>query len=108
MPRTKGRNGRPLPSARQVSNLVHFEAPPENETESRFHVRFSHMVMQFGQILDHDMTHSPVARGTVHPPLYLYYHSLMLLVLDYMKRHIPLPKDLRHIFFKIQYLSERL
>uniref|UniRef100_A0A914KR44 Peroxidase n=1 Tax=Meloidogyne incognita TaxID=6306 RepID=A0A914KR44_MELIC len=63
LPRTKGRNGKPLPSARHVSNLVHLEALPENESESRFHVKFSHMVMQFGQILDHDMTHSPVARG---------------------------------------------
>lgn len=66
LPRTKGRNGKPLPSARLISNLVHLEAQPENESESRFHVRFSHMVMQFGQILDHDMTHSPVARGSYY------------------------------------------
>uniref|UniRef100_A0A0N5ABK1 Chorion peroxidase n=1 Tax=Syphacia muris TaxID=451379 RepID=A0A0N5ABK1_9BILA len=55
-PRMTAKNGRQLPSARAVSNAVHKEAPV-------FHVKYSHMLMQIGQLLDHDFAHSPISRG---------------------------------------------
>uniref|UniRef100_A0A9J2PI79 Heme peroxidase n=1 Tax=Ascaris lumbricoides TaxID=6252 RepID=A0A9J2PI79_ASCLU len=55
-PRTLARNGRKLPSARVVSNAIHYEAP-------EFHVKYTHMLMQIGQIIDHDFAHSPVSRA---------------------------------------------
>uniref|UniRef100_A0A915PWL0 Peroxidase n=1 Tax=Setaria digitata TaxID=48799 RepID=A0A915PWL0_9BILA len=55
-PRVMGRNRRKLPSARAVSNAVHAEAPI-------FHAKYTHMLMQMGQIIDHDFAHSPVSRG---------------------------------------------
>ncbi|GMT37108.1 hypothetical protein PFISCL1PPCAC_28405, partial [Pristionchus fissidentatus] len=56
-PRTLAKSGRLLPSARRVSNKVHHDLPI-------FHAKFTHLLMQYGQILDHDMMHSPIARGT--------------------------------------------
>ncbi|KAI6226424.1 Peroxidasin [Aphelenchoides fujianensis] len=55
--RAPGRvSGHPLPSARTISIHVH----DDNQHED---AHFSHMLMQFGQLLDHDFTHSPLSRG---------------------------------------------
>ncbi|GLG99518.1 Peroxidasin [Gryllus bimaculatus] len=57
-PRAMSVTGKPLPSPRLISVNVH----PDT---SRPHVRYSLMFMQFGQLLDHDLTHTPVNKGFV-------------------------------------------
>ncbi|XP_071089469.1 salivary peroxidase/catechol oxidase-like [Haliotis cracherodii] len=52
-PRLNTASGVPLPTARTVSNNVHFEL---NRTSNRLSV----MAMQWGQFLDHDLTGTPV------------------------------------------------
>jgi len=60
-PRLTGVSGTALPSARLVSTMIHADI-------SNLHGRYSLMLMQFAQFLDHDITFTPVHRGmTVHP-----------------------------------------
>ena len=49
-------SGRKLPSARMISANIHNDV-------SAPHTRYSLMVMQFAQLLDHDLTFTPVNRG---------------------------------------------
>lgn len=58
-PRKLGSDGRPLPSPRLIANSVH------SNVEFEPHVKYTHMLMQFAQILDHDFTHSPVHSGMI-------------------------------------------
>ena len=54
-PRSRSTLGSPLPSPRLVSVNIHNDV-------SAPHVRYSLMVMQYAQFLDHDVTHTPVNR----------------------------------------------
>lgn len=49
-------SGRQLPSARMVSANIHNDV-------SAPHSRYALMIMQYAQLLDHDLTFTPVNRG---------------------------------------------
>ncbi|KAG7157757.1 Peroxidasin-like 3 [Homarus americanus] len=55
-PRTRSVSGNALPSPRTISTTIHNDI-------SHLHARYTLMVMQFGQFLDHDITFTPVNKG---------------------------------------------
>nr|XP_045625957.1 uncharacterized protein LOC123775117 isoform X1 [Procambarus clarkii] len=55
-PRTTSVTGRPLPSPRLISTNMHNDV-------SAPHVRYTLMVMQWGQFIDHDIIFTPVNKG---------------------------------------------
>jgi hypothetical protein len=55
-PRITSVTGVPLPNPRAVSSLIHPDI-------SNLHTRYSLMVMQFAQFLDHDLTMTPIHKG---------------------------------------------
>ncbi|CAG7820997.1 unnamed protein product [Allacma fusca] len=59
VPRFKGISGRPLPSPRLVSTEIHDDI-------SVPHQRYTLLVMQYAQLLDHDLTHTPMNKGIMN------------------------------------------
>lgn len=55
-PRKRSVSGESLPSPRTISTTIHNDI-------SHLHARYTLMVMQFGQFLDHDITFTPVNKG---------------------------------------------
>lgn len=53
-----GVTGVPLPSPRIVSTVIHPDI-------SNLHKRYTLMTMQFAQFLDHDLTMTPIHKGSV-------------------------------------------
>ncbi|XP_055851679.1 uncharacterized protein LOC129915962 isoform X2 [Episyrphus balteatus] len=55
-PRISSVTGAPLPNPRTISTLIHPDI-------SNLHTRYSLMVMQFAQFVDHDLTLTPIHKG---------------------------------------------
>ena len=68
LPREVGVTGEPLPSPRTVSNVVHRQDPccPMQESD------LSLYVMQWGQMMDHDITDTAIAKGKMQNKV-MYY-----------------------------------
>ena len=65
---------KPLPSARLVSTNIHNDV-------SASHVRYTMMIMQWGQITDHDVIFTPVNKGTSFPHVNIINSLLILMIL---------------------------
>ncbi|XP_071091100.1 salivary peroxidase/catechol oxidase-like [Haliotis cracherodii] len=66
LPRTRSVTGADLPSARFISLIVHVTEDPDDIPKYR---DITHMLMQWGHITDHDITHSPVQTRPDRRPL---------------------------------------
>ena len=55
-PRINSVTGTPLPSPRVVSTVIHPDI-------SNLHTRYTLMMMQFAQFLDHELTKTPIHKG---------------------------------------------
>ncbi|KAM7294488.1 chorion peroxidase-like [Ixodes scapularis] len=62
-PRTHGISGNPLPNPRLVSIGIR-QSPPD----PRYRRTHTHLFMAYGQLIDHDMSLSPDARGRINAP----------------------------------------
>ncbi|CAD6192299.1 unnamed protein product [Caenorhabditis auriculariae] len=62
LPRSKSSSGNDLPSPRAITNAVHHAAPFRSP-------KYSHMLMEMGQFIDHDITHSPIDQNPDGTPL---------------------------------------
>uniref|UniRef100_A0AC35TFV4 CHK domain-containing protein n=1 Tax=Rhabditophanes sp. KR3021 TaxID=114890 RepID=A0AC35TFV4_9BILA len=56
VPRQISKSGKQLPMPRRISNML-------NDDEPVFQKKYSHLVMQFGQFLDHEITHVATETG---------------------------------------------
>ena len=69
-PRTSVIDGFELPSSRAVSEkMTQLSGITQADTAARFSQEFSLLMMQFGQMLDHDIAHTPApSDGGFFPP----------------------------------------